>query len=297
MKTRNKRRMYRKTRNKHSRHDDDNFIVVSADGRLCVNGAARSNLAAALAQLRALPPDVTAMLGDFQTTMAALEAAIAAPTSLEVSMYYELVASFEDASAQAMQTLHDMAPPDDVTPGILATVHLALARAQCFRYFATVPGDDATARAYLMTAAGVPDCLDASLNSPTKTIVPEEAEFVATKMRSVAKSFASFAPALARGAEALATRLTSKPPMALHEYFAEQAEVFEELSTTFMRSLQLHQKLSPEQRRQSPVQISDEEWLTRGQQFALASAACGLLVRFFTPRSRGDDDRPRLILN
>lgn len=286
-----------KTRNRQSRDDDDNFVVVSADGRLCVNGAARSNLAVALAQLRTLPPDVTAMLGEFQTTVAALEAAIAAPTSLEVSTYYELVASFEEATALAMQTLHDIAPPDDVTPSILATVHLALARAQFFRYFAEFPGDDARARAYLMHAAGVPDCLDASLNSPTEAVVPEEADFLATQMRTVARSFGGSAPALARGAEALATRLTSKTPMALHEYFAEQAAVYQELSTTFMRSLQLHQMLTPELRRQSPVQFSDEDWLTKGRQFALASAACGLLVRFFTPRSRSNEGRPRLIVN
>lgn len=284
-------------RNRKARNTGDNFLVRTADGRLCVSGAARSNLVVALAKMRALPLDVTAMLGDFQTTMIAIEAAIAAPAALEVSTYYELIASFEDATATAMVTLHDMAPPDELTPSILATVHLALARARFFRYFAEHPGDEARARAHLMNAAGMPTCLDASLNSPARTVVPEEAEFIASKMRIVAKSFAALAPELAEDAEALAIRLTSKSPMALHQYFEQQSEVYERLSTTFMRGLEQQQRLSPEQRRQAPVQVSDEDWLTRGQEFALASAACGLLVGFFTQRAKSDEGRPRLILN
>ncbi len=285
------------TRKRQPRNPEDSFLVRSADGRLLVSGAARSNLVAALARLRALPADIVGLLGQFETTVLALEAAIAAPTSLEVSTYYELVAAFEDAMALAMGTIHDMAPPDDTTPAILATAALALARARCFRYFAEDPGDEARARAYLMDAAGVPSCLNASLSTSTKTLVPEEAEFIAAKMRTLAKSFASVAPAVSHGAEALAARLSSKSRVALHEYFADQAEVYQDLSTAFMRSLQLHQRLSPEQRRQAPIQISDEEWLTKGQQFALASAACGLLVNFFTPGPGSGDARPRLILN
>lgn len=284
-------------RKQKSRHKDDSNLVRSADGRLFVSGAARSNLAAALHKLRALPEEVVEVVGDYQTTMLALEAAVAAPTPLEVSTYYELVAAFEEAMAEAMTKIHDMAPPDETTPGILATVHVALARARFFRYFSKDPGDEAGALAYLLEAAGVPTCLDTSLNTPSKTVVPEEAEFIATKMRNMANSFGSLAPALAHGAQALATRLVSKSRMTLYDYFTDQAEVYEDLSTVFMRGLQQHQRLSPEQRRQVPVQISDEEWLTRGQQSAMASAACGLLVHFFTRRSGSDEGKPRLILN
>lgn len=127
-----------------------------------------------------------------------------------------------------------------------------------------------------------------------KAIVPEEADYIASRMRKIAKSFAGVAPEVADGAEALAARLVAKSPMPLHEYFADQSEVYQDLSTAFMRSLQLHQRMTPEQRRQAPVQISDEEWLTKGQRFAMAAAACGLLVGFFTHRPAGDD-RPRLI--
>lgn len=284
-------------RKQKARHKDESNLVRSADGRLFVSGAARSNLAAALHKLRALPEEVVEVVGDYQTTMRALEAAVAAPTPLEVSTYYELVAVFEEAMAEAMTKIHDMAPPDETTPGILATVHVALARAQFFRYFSKDPGDEAGALAYLLEAAGAPTCLDASLNTPSKTVVPEEAEFIASKMRNIANSFSSHAPALAHGAQALATRLASKARMTLHDYFTDQAEVYEDLSTVFMRGLQQHQRLSPEQRRQVPVQISDEEWLTRGQQSAMASAACGLLVHFFTRRSGSDEGKPRLILN
>lgn len=285
------------TRKHERRNDDDNFLVTTADGRLCVSGAARSNLVAALAKMRALPSEVTDMLGGFQTTLLTLEAAIAAPVALEVSTYYELVASIEDAMAMALASLHDVAPPDDVTPGILAGAHLALARAQFFRYFAKVPDDEARARKHLMEASGMTTCLEASLNNPHETVVPEEAEFIASKMHTVAKSFGALSPELSHSAQELATRLTSKTPMALHEYFTQQGEVYHELSTTFMRSLELHQLLSPEQRRQSPVQVSDEEWLTQGLQFARASAACGLLVGFFTRRPSRNDGRARLILN
>lgn len=85
--------------------------------------------------------------------------------------------------------------------------------------------------------------------------------------------------------------------MTLRDYFTDQAEVYQDLSTVFMRGLQQHQRPTPEQRRQAPTQVSDEEWLTKGQQFAMASAACGLLVHFFTRRSRSDEGKPRLILN
>lgn len=284
-------------RKRKAQNDDDHFIVMGADGRLCVSGAARSHLTAALAKLRALPPEVTQMLDDFQTTVRALEAAIGAPTALEVSTYYELVASFEDAMALAMATLHDAAPPDDVTPSILATVLLASARAHFFRYFAAAPTDEARARAYLLSAAGTATCLDTSLNSPGRTLVPEEAEYIAGKMQNVANGFGSVATVVAQKAEALATRLTSQPPMTLREYFEQQSDVYQELSTAFMRGLELHQKMTPEQRRLAPVKISDEQWLTQGQQFASAAAACELLVGFFTRRKGSDEGRPRLILN
>lgn len=284
-------------RDRKPRRNDDHFLVIGADGRLFISGAARSRLVAALEGLRALPPDVTEMLGEYQSTMSALEAAIAAPTALEASTYYELIASFEDATALALMTLHDAAPPDDETPRILSTVCLATARARLFRYFAQAPADEARARAYLLSSAGATNCLDASVNSPGKALVPEEAEFIASKMRSIAKSFGSVTPVVAYQAEALATRLTSKPPMALDEYFEQQSDVYQELSMAFMQGLQLHQKMSPEQRRLAPVQISDTEWLTQGNQFAMAAAACELLVGLFTRRGGSVEGKPRLILN
>lgn len=284
-------------RRRKARNDNDHFLVMAADGRLCVSGAARSRLTEALAQLRALPPDVTEMLGDFQTTTRALEAAIGAPTALEVSTYYELVASFEDAMALAMATLHDAAPPDDVTPSILSTAVLASARAKFFRYFAQAPTDEARARAYLMSAAGAATCLNASLNSAGRTVVPDEAEYIASKMQNVAKSFGSVAKVVAQKAEELAARLTANQPMTLREYFEQQSEVYQELSKAFMQGLELSQKMTPEQRRLAPVQISDEQWLTEGTQFASAAAACELLVGFFTRRKRSDEGRLRLILN
>jgi hypothetical protein len=127
--------------------------------------------------------------------------------------------------------------------------------------------------------------------------VPEEAEYIAGKMQNVANGFGSVATVVAQKAEALATRLTSQPPMTLREYFEQQSDVYQELSTAFMRGLELHQKMTPEQRRLAPVKISDEQWLTQGQQFASAAAVCELLVGFFTQRKGSDEGRPRLILN
>lgn len=276
----------------------DNYLVTTPDGRLCVSGAARSNVVNALAKLRSLPADVTAVLGEFQATIRTLETAIGAPAPLEVSTYYELIASFEEAMAMGMQALLDMAPADELSPSIMATQHLALARAQCFRYFAESPDDEARARAYLVHGAGVSTALEASLNAAGQNILPEEGAMIADNMRSLANSFGTADPGLAYSAKELAARLDSKAPMPLARYFEQQSEVYGDLSKFFMRSLCVHQSLPPELRLKIESPVSDDELLTKGMQFALASAACGLLVGFFERHASGNDDgRPRLILN
>lgn len=101
----------------------DNRIVTAADGRLCASGAARSNLVDVLQRMRSLPSEVTALLGDFQTTVATLESALASPAALEVSRFYELVACFEEdgplfgvlSSHSSYRSRVVPEPPDDTT--------------------------------------------------------------------------------------------------------------------------------------------------------------------------------------
>lgn len=277
--------------------EDDNRIVVSADGRLCVSGAARSRLVAALTRMRALPAAVTDLLGDFQATVVVLESALASPVPLEVSNYYELVASFEEAMAQAMQLLLDMAPPDEESPHILATLHLALARSQCFRHFAKAPGDDASAREYLLAASGLHVALEGSLRTQDTCVLPAEGEALASTLRSMAGKFGSVDSELAQGAIELATQLSSARRLSLCTFFEQHAEVYECLSRFFMRTLFVHRVMPADVGPAAPPNV-EEELQARGVQYAMAAAACSLLVGFFTPRPAGSSaNEPRLILN
>lgn len=282
---------------KRKQSGDDDGLVVSADGRLCVSGAARSNIVKALAKLRAMPEDVTCLLSDFHSTAAAMESAIAAPVPLEVSTYYQLVASFEEAMAQSMQVLLDMAPPDDTSPEILATLHLAQARGQCFRFFAGCPGDDAKARAFLLDVSGVHTALADSVTTAAKTVLPEEGEVIASNLRLVAERIGRADPLLARGALSLATRLDAQPAMSLSTFFEHQAELNGDLGRFFLRVMFQRRAIAVEARPPSEPLNAEADLLVRGTQHAMAAAACGLLVGFFSRSSSGNNDRPRLILN
>lgn len=276
---------------------DEPIVVVAADGRLCVNAAARSNIVQALGKLRALPRELDFDGGRFRATLEVLEAAMASPVALEVSTYYELAASIEDAMADAMQSLLDMAPPDETSPQIYATLHFAKARALCFRHFATIPGDDDGARDYLLRVCGVYAAIEQSIGAKSDVILRTEAEAMATELSKAAEQVAEVDPVFSERARSLADALRTERLMAVSEFFERRAEVTLDLVTFTSRFLLLHELLPPDQ--QSQAQVASRNVLNEQASIgALSAAACEFLAGFFARRPPMEDDNaPPIVLN
>lgn len=272
--------------------------VMSAQGTWCISGAARSNIVKALARLRTFPPDVSATLGpELPTTAAALEAALSSLAPLELATYYELVASFEETMARTMQTLLDMAPADDMSPSILLSLHIGLARAECFRHFAAIPPDVSKAKEFLLPCSGTYAQLRESLLSNGEIVLPEEAKTVVLELEQLASDIATRDPNIAAYARQLAALLNRDAPLPLATFLEKRAELarrFAEFNAKYVFKCDDLLTLTKDPRL---IEMRDG---VMGQlnAHAFAATACEFLATIYRPRPRAttDDDSP-IILN
>jgi hypothetical protein len=248
-------------------------VVRGAGGELFVDGESRSEVAAALAKLRAIPATPGLLGPDFLATIESLERTLAASTALSLGAYFELLAAAERTMADGFLALARSAPPDRTSADVTSTAFYALSRSKLFEEFAKRPGDDDAALLLLLQRSGAASTVSASLEARSDVVLAAEAEALAASLGLAARSFAKIdedgAAILARASEALGD--TSRP-VPLGEHFGMQADVNQVLARNFI----LIGTVLPE--------VADRdfpEWESRA--IACANAACNLLVGFFAP--------------
>jgi hypothetical protein len=260
-------------------------VVQGEGGELFVDGDGRTEVAAALAKLRAIPLPPGLAGSDFTETIESLERALSATTPLPLSRYFELLATAERTVAEGFLALARSRPPDRETADITSTAFYALSRSKLFEEFAMRPGDDDAALLTLLQRSGAASTVPASLEARSDVVVPSEAQALASSLGVAARSFAKIdeegATVLARAAEALGD---AGKPVPLSEHFGMQAEVNQVLARNFV----LIGTVLPE-----VADRSFPEWESRAIACANAAAACGLLMGFFVPED--DADSPRVL--